>query len=116
MPIYDFFCEACGPFAAMRSIAERDLPAHCPACSASASRAVSAPALALMSGARRNAHATNERASHAPRHSSEISARHRPGCGCCSGGKLSLAGASGATQQNGLKAPASGRRPWMISH
>jgi putative FmdB family regulatory protein len=118
MPIYDFHCEACGPFAVMRSIAERDRPVHCPECSASASRMVSAPALGLMSGARRNAHAANERAANAPRHSSEISAspRHRPGCGCCSGTKLSLAGASGKTQPNGLKAPASGRRPWMISH
>jgi putative FmdB family regulatory protein len=116
MPIYDFYCEACGPFAAMRSIAERDRPAHCPACSASAARMVSAPALSLMSGTRRNAYATNERAAHAPRHSSEMSTRHRPGCSCCSGAKLSLAGASGGTQPNGLKSPASGRRPWMISH
>jgi hypothetical protein len=100
----------------MRSIAERDLPAYCPECRASSPRGISAPALALMSGASRNAHATNERAANAPRHSSEISSRHRPGCGCCSGSKLSLAGASGTTQPKGLKGPANGQRPWMISH
>ncbi len=80
MPIYDFHCDACGPFAAMRAIAERDRPAPCPACGTIAARLVTAPSLALMSGERRRAHATNERASHAPRHSSEGGggARHRP--------------------------------------
>ncbi|MFP3569635.1 FmdB family zinc ribbon protein [Paraburkholderia sp. SIMBA_030] len=116
MPIYDFQCEGCGPFAVMRSIAERDRPGQCPECGAVASRMVSAPALALMSGTQRTAHAGNERAAHAPRHSSEVPARHRPGCGCCSGGKLSLAGASGGTKSNGLKSASGGGRPWMISH
>ncbi|HTH62688.1 MAG TPA: zinc ribbon domain-containing protein [Paraburkholderia sp.] len=115
MPIYDFHCDTCGPFAVMRSIAARDLPGQCPDCGASASRMVSAPALALMSGARRDAFATNERAANAPRHSAETSARHRPGCGCCSGAKVALAGASGAARPDGLKQPAGGR-PWMISH
>lgn len=122
MPIYDFHCERCGPFSVLRSIAERDRPGACPACGEGASRLVSAPALALMSASSRNAHATNERAAHAPRHAGagDAPARHRPGCGCCSGGKVSLAGASGGAvagaQPNGLKQPARSARPWMISH
>jgi putative FmdB family regulatory protein len=116
MPIYDFDCERCGSFAVMRGMAERNRPCQCPECGALASRIVSAPALALMSGVQRNAHATNEHAAHAPRHSSEMPARHRPGCGCCSGAKLSLAGASGGMNPNGLKSPVGSGRPWMISH
>jgi putative FmdB family regulatory protein len=116
MPIYDFNCERCGSFAVMRSMAERDRPCQCPECGETVSRIISAPALALMSGAQRSAHATNERASHAPRQSSDMPARHRPGCSCCSSSKLSLAGASGGTNPNGLKSPSGSSRPWMISH
>jgi len=125
MPIYDFHCEACGPFVAMRAIAERDRPAPCPACGTIGARRLTAPALALMAGDRRTAHATNERAAHAPRQSGEggSGGRHRPGCGCCSGGRATLAGASGggaigkpaqANPAAALKQPAG--RPWMISH
>ncbi|QYD73332.1 zinc ribbon domain-containing protein [Paraburkholderia edwinii] len=117
MPVYDFQCASCGPFAVMRSVAARDLPLHCPDCGASASRLISAPALALMAGAQRNAHATNERAAHEPRQTSGGAARHPSGCGCCSGSRISLAGASGGgTQRDGLKRPAGSSRPWMISH
>jgi putative FmdB family regulatory protein len=119
MPIYDFLCDACGVFPVMSSIAGRDGPRDCPACGARMARAVSAPSLALMAGSRRDAHATNERAAHAPRLSGSLdetpASRHRPGCGCCSGGKIALAGASGGTQPGGMKGPAGGR-PWMISH
>jgi putative FmdB family regulatory protein len=116
MPVYDFQCTTCGPFAVLRSIAARDLPTRCPDCGASASRLVSAPALALMTGTQRHAHATNERAAHAPRHVSGTSARHPSGCGCCGPLRVTLAGASGGAQPNALKDPSSGRRPWMISH
>jgi putative FmdB family regulatory protein len=112
MPVYDFECTACGPFTVMRSVAARDLPLHCPDCGASVSRMISAPALALMTGTQRIAHATNERAAHEPRQTSG----HPSGCDCCSTSRIALAGASGGTQPNGLKNPASGRRPWMISH
>ncbi|WP_186027896.1 FmdB family zinc ribbon protein [Burkholderia gladioli] len=125
MPIYDFHCDTCGPFAALRSIVERDRPAPCPVCGTIAARQLTAPSLALMSGERRIAHATNERAAHAPRQSGEGAAsRHRPGCGCCSGGRATLAGASGGSAigaaaagggaAGALKRPAG--RPWMISH
>ncbi|MFC0400078.1 FmdB family zinc ribbon protein [Paraburkholderia rhizosphaerae] len=116
MPVYDFQCATCGPFAVMRSIAARDLPMCCPDCGASAARMITAPALALMASMQRSAHATNERAAHEPRHASGPAARHPSGCGCCSGSRIALAGASGSAQPGALKNPSGGRRPWMISH
>ena len=71
MPIYDFECASCGPFSVMRRIADREQPSCCPDCGAQGDRVVSAPSLALMGGARRAAHATNERAAHAPRQSGD---------------------------------------------
>ncbi|WP_039406960.1 FmdB family zinc ribbon protein [Pandoraea pulmonicola] len=114
MPIYDYECGTCGPFVLMRRIADRDAPCHCPDCGVEGTRMITAPSLALMESTRRSAHATNERASNAPRHSGDAPSRpHRAGCSCCSGGKVALAGAS-REASNGLKRPAG--RPWMISH
>ncbi|MCA8431187.1 FmdB family zinc ribbon protein [Burkholderia seminalis] len=111
MPIYDFECASCGPFSVMRRIADREKPCRCPECGAQGGRVIGAPSLALMTGARRAAHATNERAAHAPRQSDDgPPLRHRAGCSCCSGGSAKLAG----TASDGLKRPAG--RPWMISH
>ena len=116
MPVYDFQCTHCGPFAVMRSVAARDAPLHCPDCGAAASRMISAPALALMATAQRSAHATNERAAHEPRLSNGAAASHPSGCGCCGSSRLALAGASGGAQPDGLKRPSGSSRPWMISH
>jgi putative FmdB family regulatory protein len=111
MPVYDFECKNCGPFAVMRRIADREKPCRCPDCGGEGSRVISAPSLALMAGARRNAHATNERAAHAPRQSGDgAPLRHRPGCSCCSSAGAKSTGAPAG----GLKRPAG--RPWMISH
>lgn len=116
MPIYDFLCDACGVFPVMSSIAERDRVRACPACGKRMARGISAPSLALMPGTSRSAHATNEQAAHAPQLSSQMPAsRHPSGCGCCSAGKVSLAGASGGARPGAMKGPAGGR-PWMISH
>lgn len=114
MPIYDFECSGCGPFVVMRRIADRDAPCHCPDCGNEGTRVITAPSLALMGNASRVAHATNERAANAPRQSGEgTSGRHRPGCSCCSSGKVGLAGVN-RDKSTGLKRP--GGRPWMISH
>ncbi|MEY4563136.1 MAG: hypothetical protein RLZZ618_2413 [Pseudomonadota bacterium] len=111
MPTYDYACTACGPFDAVRRMADRDVPAACPRCSSASARAwLVAPRLADMPADRRLAMATNERASHAPAHSSDYKRlRHPSGCGCC---KTS----SKASDQP--KAPKSfaNKRPWMISH
>jgi putative FmdB family regulatory protein len=113
MPTYDYRCEACGGFDALRSVAERNEPAACPDCGRLAPRVMaSAPRLALLDGTTRSALATNERARHEPRRSGEYARlAHPAGCGCCAPGKR------GATVKaaNGNKAFPS-KRPWMISH
>lgn len=118
MPVYDYLCDACGPFTAMRPMAECDKPNTCPACGARAPRALlTAPHFSTMSSERRRAHATNERSAHAPRSlpeykaSQESKSSHGAGCACCSGktGRLVKRGKSGAKSF-----PTS--RPWMISH
>jgi putative FmdB family regulatory protein len=112
MPTYDYACPTCGPFEAVRRIAERDLPADCPLCAAAAMRAwLAAPRLADMPADQRHAMATNERSSHAPQHSSQLARqRHPAGCGCCR--------ASTKTDPSRPQAAKSfaNRRPWMISH
>src|SRR4051794_22291004 len=114
MPTYDYACTGCGEFDAIRSIARRDEPADCPRCGEASARVlVSAPQLACMDGVARTAHATNERAQHAPRSSREGYGRlkHPSGCGCCSGSKRSTT----VKAADGSKAFPS-KRPWMISH
>ena len=112
MPVYDYVCDACGPFTAMRPMAECDQPHDCPQCSADAPRAfLTAPHFSTMSSERRRAHATNERSAHAPKTSADYKASHGAGCSCCAGkmGRLVKRGKSGSKSF-----PTS--RPWMISH
>jgi putative FmdB family regulatory protein len=109
MPTYEYDCPECGPFEAMRSMAEYQAPHPCPDCGADAPRAgVSAPRLMGMDAGRRNAMATNERSASAPARASRA---HPSSCGCCKpgGGKLKAESVSAAKSF-----PAA--RPWMISH
>lgn len=80
MPIYDYACDACGPFTAMRPMARFRDPCACPECGVGASRtALSAPALVRGNAGRIACAATEPRANPAPRASSA----HPAGCGCC---------------------------------
>jgi putative FmdB family regulatory protein len=109
MPIYDYDCPNCGPFAALRPMAEFELPHDCESCGAEAPRVIlTAPALAGMDRARRVAAETNERASHEPKRSKA----HAPGCGCCSTRKPSKAADTNAPALKSFPSA----RPWMISH
>jgi putative FmdB family regulatory protein len=110
MPMYDFYCDQCGDFAALRTVAARDEACACPACGAAARRVLSLPALSLMSATARTGHQINERSAHAPQRSGEYAHRHGPGCGCSSGSKAAAAAKPGALKTN------AGGRPWMISH
>ena len=113
MPTYDYACSDCGGFDAFRVLSERNQPAPCPDCGGASPRVfASAPRLALMDGGTRNAMATNERARHEPKSSSDYARlKHPAGCGCCStvGRKATV------TDANSIKAFPS-KRPWMISH
>jgi putative FmdB family regulatory protein len=112
MPVYEYLCDGCGPFTAIRPMAEYAEPHRCPDCDASAPRVLmTAPRLATMSATRRVAHATNERSSDAPKVLSQLGPSHGAGCACCSGtsSRLTRRGKDGSKSF-----PTS--RPWMISH
>lgn len=110
MPVYEYACETHGIFETIRPMSECTAPCDCPECGAAAPRVmVSVPRLALMDSGRRQAHATNERSSHAPK----STRNHGPGCSCCSGGSKVNKGT--LRRPDGSKSfPA--KRPWMISH
>lgn len=112
MPVYEYMCNDCGPFTAMRPMAECELPEQCPGCKIDAPRVLlTAPYCATISPERRRAHATNERSAHAPRTLADYKAAHPTGCACCSSRPSRLT----ARGKNGAKSfPTS--RPWMISH
>jgi putative FmdB family regulatory protein len=110
MPLYDYACERCGSFTALRPMAAYQEPCACPTCGAEAPRVLlTAPAFLGMNEATRRAHAVNERSAHEPRRSQA----HGPGCGggCCRGPAR-----SGAAVSPGGAKSFPGRRPWMISH
>ncbi|MFI8690778.1 zinc ribbon domain-containing protein [Stutzerimonas kunmingensis] len=115
MPIYEYDCDACGDFTALRPMSVRSEPCDCPACGTPSPRVIrTAPGLATMAGSTRAAHETNERASHAPKTVTEYAAskRHPAGCSCCGPSKPVV-----PTKANphALKVSPS-NRPWMISH
>ena len=98
MPVYDYICSRCGPFSAVRPMAEFAASQPCRGCGAAAARALlSAPAFAGMAPARLRAEAVNERSANAPSRAQ----RHAAGCGCC------------APQP---RTQARVKRPWMLSH
>ncbi|RAI01955.1 FmdB family transcriptional regulator [Acuticoccus sediminis] len=110
MPTYEYLCTRHGAFQAVRPMAESADPSPCPACGTAAPRAImTAPRLAGMDGAKRHAHATNERSADSPRRSGD---GHGPGCGCCSGKSKSR---GTLHRPDGSKSFPSAR-PWMISH
>jgi putative FmdB family regulatory protein len=112
MPVYDYLCEECGPFTALRAMAEYDLPLECPDCGVMAPRALlTAPNIASMNPQRRKAFAVNERSASAPRTLSEMKNAHGAGCGCCGGKAMRYT----KRDKKGNKSFPSAR-PWMISH
>lgn len=107
MPTYEYACEACGDFTALRSMAQCRDPHPCPSCGKPAARAfATAPAFAGLPAAVRRAHAVNERSANEPRSASG----HGAGCACCGTGK-----SSAVRGADGSKAFPT-KRPWMISH
>jgi len=114
MPTYEYLCDSCGEFSAIRPMSEYRSAHACPTCGTSAARVLgSAPAIAGMPATARTAHAVNERSTHAPSTSAEYKAKHGSGCGCCGG--VANRRSSAATAADGSKSfPA--KRPWMISH
>jgi putative FmdB family regulatory protein len=112
MPLYEYLCDDCGPFADSRPMAEYNDPQACPECRAISPRALlTAPRLACLSTTTRTAFAANERSAHAPQTLDAYKAKHGPGCGCCSSRK---GRAVNKTKSGAKTFPTA--RPWMISH
>lgn len=116
MPIYDYRCEHCGEFSALRKMSESSLPAICSDCGSEAARIISAPNLALMDGSRRSAFERNEKSAHAPRQA------RRSSCGCsgthtCSSTDKSASSTNASKQANGFRMQTKKTaRPWMLGH
>ncbi|THU04497.1 zinc ribbon domain-containing protein [Lampropedia puyangensis] len=116
MPTYEYVCDDCGTFDAMRSFEQRNTQAVCPECGSGACERIfaSAPRLAAMAGSTRKAHEINEKARHEPIRSKDYQAyKHPAGCSCCSS-KPGLPKATRTTADGAKYAPS--KRPWMISH
>ncbi|MBJ6986435.1 MULTISPECIES: FmdB family zinc ribbon protein [unclassified Devosia] len=111
MANYDYQCQDCGPFSAVRPMAQSAEPCACPSCGGPAPRAfLTVPYIAGMEASQRQAFATNERARHEPKRGGSA---HGPGCSCCS--STGKKGRSTLVRADGSKSfPAA--RPWMISH
>ena len=111
MAYYDYQCDTCGPFTAIRPMSQSADPCNCPECGEPAARAfLNMPHFAAMDAGRRAAFATNEQAQHEPKRGG---ARHGAGCSCCSGSKGRSSGTLNLA--DGSRAFPS-KRPWMISH
>jgi putative FmdB family regulatory protein len=103
MPLYDYHCSACGDFRAWRRMSEANEAVPCPACDASALRAVVAPSLALMNPHNRIANQRNEKSAHEPK---VVSNHDRP----------HAAHSHGHGHGAGHHHHGHGGRPWMIGH
>lgn len=114
MPIYEYRCQNCGDFSALRPMKDSNLPYRCPTCTAMATRILSIPHLVSTPAHIRQAISTNERSAHAPQTLQEYQHRHHgQGCSCCTPKKQN-------TQLQNTATPAlksnPNARPWMISH
>lgn len=66
MPIYAFTCATCGPFEAVRPMAQAADPAFCGTCGSEARRVFSAPGLGLLAKPVRRALEVEEKSAHEP--------------------------------------------------
>jgi putative FmdB family regulatory protein len=79
MPTYSYRCPQCGPFAAIRRMAEFDLPAPCPECAGESPRTLTVPAvLGTRRGSGDGSGPGDEAAA-----SSYGRLSHPAGCKCC---------------------------------
>jgi len=108
MPVYEYHCEACGPFTKLRSLDQSSGPADCPDCGQFSPKVFSAVNLRSMRAENRIAWETNERSAHAP---------HVCGSGCAHGGEKSKLPATKPDMRRRLQSSNNrNKRPWMLGH
>lgn len=122
MPLYDYHCDACGPFSAWTRMARAAEPADCPACATPARRVINAPFLNTMNSYNRTAHQRNEKSADAPMVMSRdqlgrtggksAGHAHHHGCGHHHHGPRNPA----VERLTGSKAYQQSDRRWMIGH
>ena len=118
MPLYEYHCDVCGEFSAWGKMSESSAPAQCPDCNAYGDRIISAPRLAIMGSAQRNAYERNEKSAHEPK------ITRRSSCGCSGAHTCASTAAKSAANKNKSTAKTNGlemqtkrtARPWMLGH
>jgi len=84
MPTYDYTCAGCGPFEALRPMADRDRAAACPRCGQGATRRLAAgPAQIGAGGVGEARRRLIGRQNRALADGSYPRMRHPLSCGCC---------------------------------
>jgi putative FmdB family regulatory protein len=66
VPVYEFFCEDCGPFEQRHSFTEAGAPIACPSCGRKARRVYSVPNIRRMPAALSGAMGHAEKSAHEP--------------------------------------------------
>lgn len=121
MPLYEYRCDSCGTFSAIRKMSESSMPAMCDLCGSLSERVISAPHTAILGRAQHIAHERNEKSAHEP------SSIRRSSCGCTGGHTCNTN--TGKTQTKSDRSGASDKqlpglqmqtkrtaRPWMLGH
>jgi putative FmdB family regulatory protein len=112
MPVYEYECETCGVFTALRKMSESNEPAFCDECGCESPRIMSAPRLAVLDKTQRVAHERNEKSAHDPK----VAKRSSCGCTgshtCKSNTKVNQETGKAALQMQTKKTA----RPWMLGH
>lgn len=116
MPLYDYRCEECGTFSAIRKMSESIAPASCESCGELSPRIITAPNLALVDKATRVAHERNEKSAHEPKQT------RRSSCGCS--GSHTCKPSNSNEEKTNSKSKGAGlsmqtkktARPWMLGH
>jgi len=67
MPVYEFFCETCGPFESRRSFEEASNPMRCPLCDGVVRRVYSLPGLVKTPSALASALYSAEKSAYEPK-------------------------------------------------
>lgn len=112
MPLYEYECDSCGVFTALRKMSESSLPATCEECGCESPRILSVPKLAIMDKMQRSAHERNEKSANEPR------TAKRSSCGCTgthtckTTTKVDADTGKPALQMQTKKTA----RPWMVGH
>ena len=119
MPLYEYRCDDCGTFSAIRKMSESSMQGICGDCGAACERIISAPYFAILGKEQRVAHERNEKSAHEP------GTMRRSSCGC-SGGHTCHTDKSNAKKDQASQSENQGAvfqmqtkktaRPWMLSH